>query len=280
MRFSISASISTSWRRRSSCSRSSGVPWSRSGSVGGSSASSRRTCVSSCCCVCCSCSICLRVSSLASPISVSAEGGSGDVARPARRLAAAGQARLRDRLRLLGRLARARVDEDHLERRILEHAVEALRVDEAHAEQRAVDGDRDAERDLQRREAGSAARASRGRGGERIGLAGRPRWRRDVDGDRERAGGVVVVVVVGASAAASRLPASRRGARCTVAATSSVSRSIAPTRTRTALPRGERLGADGAKDERQRVGAHQAVLHHRRVELVDAVAAAGSCSDQ
>jgi hypothetical protein len=37
--------------------------------------------MSSCCCVCCSCSICFLVSSLASPISVSADGGSGEVAR-------------------------------------------------------------------------------------------------------------------------------------------------------------------------------------------------------
>ena len=83
MRFSISARRSISWRRRFSCSRSSGVPWSRRGSVGGSRASSRRTWVSICCCVSCSCSICFFVSSLASPNSVSAEGGSGEVARPA-----------------------------------------------------------------------------------------------------------------------------------------------------------------------------------------------------
>ena len=91
----------------------------------GSRASSRRICVSSCCCVCCICSICLRVSSLASPSSVSADGGSGEVARPAVGLAAAGEVGLGDRLGLVGRLVRARVDEDHLERRVLEDAVEA-----------------------------------------------------------------------------------------------------------------------------------------------------------
>src|SRR6185369_10985726 len=69
-----------------------------------------------------------------------------------RRVAAAGEARLRDRLRLLGRFARARVDEDDVERRVLEHSVEAFGIDEAHAEQRAVDGERDAERDVQRRD--------------------------------------------------------------------------------------------------------------------------------
>jgi hypothetical protein len=43
IRFSISASSCTSWRRRSSWARSFGSPWSRIGSVAGSSASSRFT---------------------------------------------------------------------------------------------------------------------------------------------------------------------------------------------------------------------------------------------
>ena len=64
-------------------------------------------------------------------------------------LAAAGQRGLGDGLRLLGLFVGLGVDQDHLERRVLEHAVEAFGVDEADRQQHRVDGDRNAERDLQ-----------------------------------------------------------------------------------------------------------------------------------
>ena len=213
MRFSISASISTSWRRRSSCSRSSGVPCSRSGSLGGSSASSRRTCVSSCCWVCCSCSICFLVSSLASPTSVSAEGGSGEVARPA--AASPPPARLACAIACAfsGASPERELTRIDLERRVLEHPVEALGVDEANAEQRAVEGDRDAERDLQRREPGRQRESHAGAAA--IGSALDPRCPPARRRWRSRAGRRCSLS--SSSAAALRvgrcLPRRRRGAR-------------------------------------------------------------------
>ena len=82
MRFSISASSCSSWRRRSSCSRSLGSPASRRRSGGGSAAISRRICASSCCCCCSSWSMRRRASSAASPSCTEGATGSGDAARP------------------------------------------------------------------------------------------------------------------------------------------------------------------------------------------------------
>src|SRR5450755_2812608 len=151
-------------------------------------------------------------------------------------VATAGQARLRDRLRLLGRLARARVDEDDLERRLLEDAVEAFRVDEAHTEQHAVHGDRDAEGDLQRRDPGRQGESHAG--AVAIGSASSPAsWPARsmaissgpaAPSPSSSSGGAVAT-----PAPAVSLP--RR--EMTEAATSSVSRSTLPRRTRTALPR-------------------------------------------
>ena len=62
----------------------------------------------------------------ASPSSTMADGGSGDGGAALVGLAAAGQVGLRDGLRLGRPLVGARVDQDHLERRVLEHAVETL----------------------------------------------------------------------------------------------------------------------------------------------------------
>jgi hypothetical protein len=90
-RFSISASSRSSWRRRSSCSRSSGVPASRRGSGGGSVrhlAAHLRQQLLLLSPAACRCGGARRH---ASPSSISGAGGSGEVARPLLGLAAAGQ---------------------------------------------------------------------------------------------------------------------------------------------------------------------------------------------
>ena len=56
---------------------------------------------------------------------------------------------LRDGLRVLHLLVGVRVDQHHFERRVLEHAVEALRVHDADGEHRGVHEDGNAQRDLQ-----------------------------------------------------------------------------------------------------------------------------------
>ncbi len=91
-------------------------------------------------------------------LQVVANGGQGRVGQGAGgaalgRLAPAGERGLGDGLGLVRAFAGLGVDQDDLERRVLEHAVEALRVDEAHREQQRVQGDRYAQRDLQRGEA-------------------------------------------------------------------------------------------------------------------------------
>ena len=91
-------------------------------------------------------------------LQVVANGGQGRVGQGAGgaalgRLAPAGQRGLGDGLGLVRAFAGLGVDQDDFERRVLEHAVEALRVDEAHREQQRVQGDRYAQRDLQRGEA-------------------------------------------------------------------------------------------------------------------------------
>ena len=144
----------------------SGVPWSRCGSGGGSAASSRRPAPAAAAALlqlprsaCCA-------SSSASPSSVSAEGGSGRGGAAASR-ASPPPARWPGRSPgpCSGASLERDVDQDHLERRVLEDAVEALRVDEAHQQQGAMRGDRHGERDLQRREAQPRIVAS-GRGAD------------------------------------------------------------------------------------------------------------------
>ena len=238
MRFSISASISTSWRRRSSCSRSSGVPCSRSGSVGGSSASSRRTCVSSCCCVL------LQLLDLLS--------ASPRWRRRARSAPKAAAARSRGRLaaspppaRLACAIACAfsgASPERELTRMTSSGESSNIRLKPSGSTKRTPSSapwkaieTPSATCSVEIRVGSASLTQARRRSGRRS----TPALRRDVDGERERAGAVGVVVVgrglrVGAVACA---PARRRDARSTEAATSSVSRSIAPTRTRTALPR-------------------------------------------
>ena len=115
-----------------------GSPSSRFGSGGGSAATSRRICASNCCCSSCSCSIWRRASSGASPTSICVVGGSGEVARPLSASPPPASEAWAMACALRRLLGGARVDQDHLQRRVLEHAVEALGVDEAHRQHRGV----------------------------------------------------------------------------------------------------------------------------------------------
>ena len=106
------------------------------------------------------------------------------------------------------------------------------------------------------RSAASPARLGRRRSRASAGRRPRPPPRRVVD-RLGRFGGV------GARA--------RRAASTTLACTSSVSRSVAPMRTRTRAPRARPSAPTARNTSGRVVGANQAVLHHRRVEFVDAV---------
>src|SRR5664280_2507901 len=270
MRFSISASTSMSWRRRSSCSRSSGVPWSRNGSVAGRRASSRRTCVSSCCCVCCICSICLRVSSLASPSSVSAEGGSGEVARPA--VASPPPARL---AWAMACAFSGGSPERELTRITSSGESSKMRLNPAGSTMRTVRRTPctpieaiSATCNVDRRPAiVESSRCGFG-DGQRVGAGVALR---DVDGDRERTGGVFVfarVVGLRHGGGGTRAFVEPRGADCAKDERKQVDGADAH-----ANPRAARqwLGADCAKDERKTLGADEAVFHDRGVELGDPV---------
>ena len=184
-------------------------------------------------------------------------------------LAAAGQVGLRDRLRLGRALVGARVDQDHLERRVLEHAVEALRVDEAHGQQRrrARRARRAAPscsvvslrshavvRRVRRRGAGAASAAASAV--RRTSIASVQRQRRASASSSSR--------LVGGAPSALR-PSSRRASSAGVhLERQQVDAGEAHAHARAAR---QALAAERAEHQRQRVGAHQAVLHHRGVEL-------------
>ena len=139
MRFSISASSCSSWRRRSSCARCFGLPCVAL-RVGRRqhrqlAPDLRQQLLL----------LLLQLLDLRAARPRSRRRASIVRRRRQRRrgaalvgLAAAGQVGLRDGLRLGRRLVGARVDQDHLQRRVLEHAVEALGVDEAHRQQHGV----------------------------------------------------------------------------------------------------------------------------------------------
>ncbi len=101
-----------------------------------------------------------------------------------RGIAAACQVGLGDGLGLFGPLGGLGIDQDDFQRRVLEHAVEALGVDEAHREEGRVHGHRHAQGNLQRAEgAEEASGCSRRRiigvgGGGAARLRSHPRrWR-------------------------------------------------------------------------------------------------------
>jgi hypothetical protein len=80
--------------------------------------------------------------------------GQGLVARPLSASPPPGHVGLGNGLGLVGALGGLGIDQDHLQRRVLEHAVKALGVDKAHREQGGMHGHRHAQRDLQRAEGG------------------------------------------------------------------------------------------------------------------------------
>ena len=282
MRFSISASSSISWRRRSSCSRSSGVPWSRSGSVGGSRASSRRTCVSSCCCVSCSCSICfLRVLVGVAEL--------GQRRGRQRRGGAAGLAPRRRRPGWPGRSpapCSGASPERELTRITSSGVSWKMRLKPSGSTKRTSSSapctaERDGQRDLQRRERGAAHRASvrpRRRLGDAAASPGpaRPRRRRPRSSAGRRPARRPRLAAASASARG-RAAASRRAT--TLACRSSVSRSVPPSAHAHPRCRAASGSAPAARNTSGSVvGANQAVLHHRGVELADAVLRAASAA--
>ena len=274
MRFSISASSRSSWRRRSSCSACCGSPSSRLGSGGGSAATSRRICASNCCCSSCSWSICGGLRPAASPSSICVVGGSGDVARPFSASPPPASDAWAMACARVGAFAGARIHQHHLQRRVLEHALEALGVDHAHRQQRGMHAQRHQQRPVQGAQAApghgpahvAGPQPVAGGDGSSAARPARPgRW----PGAAPRRRGFRPRPRVRPARLRPRRGASMRASSAGV----QLQRQQVAAGQAHAHPRAARqaFGAQRAEHQRQRVGAHQAVLHHRGVEFVDLV---------
>ena len=170
-------------------------------------------------------------------------------------IAAAGQRGLGDGLRLVGLLVGRGVDQDHLQRRLLEDAVEGLRVDEAHGQQRGMHDDRHAERDLQRAEVAQV---------HVLGLSAVIRARPRCASVSVRSTAMAIGPATSSSSLAALVRRRRLGRRCVEAldapcrARRARSRRSRRACTRTRAPRGRPCVPSHREHQRQRVGAHQA----------------------